>query len=203
VKTLIACPVHICKSYALMPWIEAVCGLRPERVHHDFELLWLDNSPRHEIYDLYHKILPVGILTSPEDLPMQRIARSMEAIRWHMLYNDFSNWLSLECDVIPSPNALNEMLVNADAFNLDWLSATVPGRENDQPIRFGFGCSLFSRRFCERVKFGQEHPGQAPDAFVMKIIKELDLGLNVAELPAGVITLKHLKNPDPELEVHW
>lgn len=86
---------------------------------------------------------------------------------------------------------------------IDWLAAPVPSRHDDGVLHTSFACTLFSRELMQECSF-QDAPALASTDgwFLQRVVKPKNK-FNVIDLPPGLVTVQHLRNPDPVANERW
>lgn len=143
-KILVACSTNIVKEYSLQRWIDNV----KKFTYPNYDILVVDTSENGVLYEKYKDQVPMMTIPYYED-QYRRMCESMEAIRLHVLKNDYKRFFSVESDIIPPINVIEQMLEWGK--DSDWISHAFPSKDmpdvdNDQ----GIGCSLLSRRLLEK-----------------------------------------------------
>jgi len=167
-KILIGTPIHESKDYAMERWLENVAKLQKE---YPADFLIIDNTPgTHYVETLRGYCAKYGITNfqikhlefDPMMEPDERISRSREEIRQHILENDYDAWFSWESDQIIPTDTLNKlskvmesghyMIIHPNSWD-----RVLPGEPD-----ISFGVCLISReplkKFGFLLEFGLE-PG--------------------------------------------
>lgn len=195
-KVLVACPTHEIKEYSLDRWCKAVEAF----TYSPRESLLVDNSPTTALYDRW-KYKTEIVHLDLDGTRNQRIAESMQSIRWYALQFDFDFWLSVECDIIAPPNTIETMLQWQKDVQADFYSMPGPGRNDHLLWSPNFMCSLFPRATLERFGFFGAPDNRCTDGWYIRQL--MDAGMTIASKPPVQLELQHLENPDPEKVVIW
>jgi GT2 family glycosyltransferase len=131
-KVLIGCPTYDGKEYCLNTYLAACKKL----TYSNKEFLFVDNSKeagydekiREKGFEV-ERVLPVGDATV-----QQTVANCRNLLRKKMIEGDFEYFLSLEQDVIPPPNLI-EQLLKQDKKIIAGVYYTVYKLGNGQKIR--------------------------------------------------------------------
>lgn len=143
-KILVACSTNVVKGYSLQRWIDNV----KKFTYPNFDILVVDTSEMDDYIKPYMSQVPVIRIPYYED-QYRRMCEGMEAIRLHTLANGYKRFFSVESDIIPPSDVIEQLLEWGK--DSDWISHAFPSKEipdvdNDQ----GIGCSLLSRRLLEK-----------------------------------------------------
>lgn len=88
----------------------------------------------------------------------ERIGRSREVIRQHILSHDYDAWFTWECDQIVPANALTKLVAIMKAGNYMMIHHNSWAREIPAEPNASFGCSLIKRVCLEKYGFLLEYP---------------------------------------------
>lgn len=114
-KVLVGCPTAVYKEYCLDQYAKAVTSLR----YGNYDILIVDNSPTEdykkkleETFTSYNKNnLNITVLRDePLEHAKERIVHSRNLIREYVLNNKYDYFLSLEQDVIPPSDIIEQLL---------------------------------------------------------------------------------------------
>lgn len=180
-RILIGGPIHWCKTYSIRPWVK---GMRAMRDYASsilggatIELYASDNSPDSEFAEMLALTYPdvrVEHVRDPNDpkLPIYaRIAASENQQRTAVLDGAYDYMLSVECDVVPGPTALIDLLFKLEADGLDAVQGFYYDGFDEKKFEESpfwlLGLSLIHRRVLEAVpfRFELQRPNGPPDAF--------------------------------------
>lgn len=179
-EILVACPVHLQKSYSLERWLRNVFGFdcRVDVVIADTTE---DDSLR-RTFEGRAKFLEVG-----GGWGWRHVARAMNAIREYFLANpNYRYWFNVESDILPPKDCIEKML----RHEADWISHCFPRRLGDHSRDFdqGIGCSMLSRRLMENFKWPDTE--DTPDSVLWEQVRPLNK-FSVVEL-WGLFQCQHL-----------
>lgn len=150
-KVLIGTPIHQTKDYAMERWLENVSKLQLE---YPADFLMVDNSSG---LDYAEKIksycAKYGIKNykiehlefDPQMEKDERISRSREVIRQHILANDYDAWFSWESDQIIPNDSLTKLVKVMEAGNYMIIHPNSWDRVIPEEPDAGFGVCLISR----------------------------------------------------------
>jgi len=164
-RFLIGCPVMDTYEECMERWLTAVKSFNWGHNHivladtgedPGFAQRWID------VVDVYH--LGLG-----RETPFRRIALGMEFLRQHALTYEFDYFLCVEIDNIPPPNTNFVMHMLAAGGDFDYVAHTYPVK-NSLGCMLGFGCTIFKRRFLEKIKFDQGSPYVYPDTWLWEFV---------------------------------
>ncbi len=161
-KILIGTPIHIRKDYSTEKWLENV-----SKNTYPADLLIVDNSPgldyveRVRGYCAKHGITNYKIehLEISQEQPVdERIGRSREMIRQHILSRDYDAWFSWESDQIIPADTLEKLAIIMEKGNFTMVNPNSWKREGPADPDAGFGCVLVRRDSLEKYGFLLEYP---------------------------------------------
>lgn len=88
----------------------------------------------------------------------ERIGRSREVIRQHLLANGYDAWFSWDSDQIIPTNTLDTLMKIMEAGNYSMIHPNAWSRENPNDPEANFGVCLISRNSLEKYGFSLEYP---------------------------------------------
>ena len=167
-KVLIGTPIHQVKDYAMERWLKNVSELK-----HPADLLLVDNSPSTDYvekvkgyckkYTLKNYQI-VHIDVHQENGADERIGRSREIIRQHVLTHNYDAWFSWECDQIIPTDTLDKLIAIMKEGNFMLVAHNSPGRIVQTDAIASFGVTLIKREPLEKYGFLLEYPNM-PDCW--------------------------------------
>lgn len=200
-RVLAGGPVHWCKAYSIRPWVKSLRGMAahpPTRELFDVDFYASDNSSDDAFADMLrrgYKDLRVEHVDDPQDprLPIYaRIAASENQQRDAFLSGGYDLMLSVECDVLPQPDALMQLWEHLTANELDctqgyYYEGFTAAAWAKHPFWL-MGLSLLRRPVLEAIpfRFELQRPNGAPDAFFGHDLKARGFRYGFAPGAAGV-----------------
>lgn len=163
-KVLLGTPIHESKDYCMERWLKNVAELTKLTPTH---LLLVDNSPGLDYMETVKgyckkysiknfKIVHIDI--NKECNRDEKIGRSREGIRQHLLANGYDAWFSWESDQIIPTNTLVTLAKIMEAGNYSMIHPNAWSRENPNEPEANFGVCLISRDALEKYGFLLEYP---------------------------------------------
>ena len=162
-KVLIGTPIHQIKDYAMEKWLKNVTELQKNS---PADLLLVDNSPGLDYikkvrgYLKKHKVKNYMIehLEMHQEDRDERIGRSREIIRQHILSKGYDAWFSWESDQIIPEDTLVKLARIMEAGNYTMIHPNAWSREVPTEPDASFGVCLISREALEKYGFLLEYP---------------------------------------------
>ncbi|KKS83712.1 MAG: hypothetical protein UV59_C0033G0010 [Candidatus Gottesmanbacteria bacterium GW2011_GWA1_43_11] len=158
-KILIGTPIHAKKNYAMERWLANVAKLQKK---FPADLLLVDNTPGMEYVEKVKGYLAKNGITNykiehlelhPWTEPDERISRSREIIRQHVLNHSYDAWFSWESDQIIPPNTLGILARIMAAGNYMLIHPSSWSREVPAVPDVSFGVCLINRAPLEKFGF--------------------------------------------------
>jgi hypothetical protein len=176
-RCLISCPIYSGKDYIIERFINRI----KELTYENYDILLVDNSKE---IDFAKKVKSLGVNVVKlkyDENSKKRLVSSRNYIRDYVLKNDYDYFFSLECDVIPPKDIIEQLLAHdkkvvggwyyiceepnirpclAREWTLVDMKFTYKPISNDLAenklikVHLGsFGCSLIHRSVLEEIKF--------------------------------------------------
>lgn len=105
-KILIGCPTYEGKEYCLNQYIQAIKSL----TYPNYDILLIDNSKDNDYFEKIKKLNIPVVKDTPVQTSHDSIVQSRNILRKHLLERDYDYFLSLEQDVIPPKNIIEQLL---------------------------------------------------------------------------------------------
>jgi hypothetical protein len=162
-KILIGTPVHQDKEYCMERWVENVSKLLKKS---PCDVLIVDNSPDlnyiEKIKGYFKKYGVKNYLIKHLDINQnqpraERIGRSREIIRQHLLTKNYDAWFSWESDQIIPVDTLQKLIDIMQAGNYTMVHPNSWGPSTGEPMA-DFGVCLIKRSALEKYGFLLEYP---------------------------------------------
>ncbi|MBU0930262.1 MAG: hypothetical protein KJ623_04280 [Nanoarchaeota archaeon] len=175
-KILIGCPTSVHKKYCLKEYVKAIKSL----TYKNFDILLVDNSEGEEYYNEIKKELSC-VKDEYFENARERIVHSRNLLRKKVLEEDYDYLLSLEQDVIPPKDIIENLLkwdkkiISALYFKTDpngtltpllWIKDEIGIRkayldevEQNKLVKaaaVGIGCILIHKDVLKNIKFRYE-----------------------------------------------
>ena len=163
-KILIGTPIHQIKDYAMRKWLKNVAELQAKS---PADLLLVDNSPNLDYVDKVKgycqklgvrnyqiKHLEIGDLQGRDE----KIARSREIIRQHIIDHDYDAWFSWESDQLIPTDTLDRLIKIMEAGNYTIIHPNSWNRVFQCEPQASFGVCLISRPPLEKYTFLLDTP---------------------------------------------
>lgn len=108
-KVLVGCPTSMHKKYCIEEYLAVARAL----TYPNYELILVDNSETDEYYD-FLEAKNVIVFKAPyyAETARERIVISRNMLRQYALENEYEYFLSLEQDVIPPPDIIEQLLAH-------------------------------------------------------------------------------------------
>ncbi|MBI2049648.1 hypothetical protein HYT32_01960 [Candidatus Roizmanbacteria bacterium] len=202
-KVLIGTPIHETKDYCMEKWLENVSQLE-----YSADLLLVDNSTSTDYiekvkgycakygitkYKIKHLEIPERQSTDRDidEVIHERVCRSRELIRQHVLYRNYDAWFSWECDQIIPTDGLRKLVQLIEAEDLLLVDHNCWVNNIPNLVSFDFGVSLFKRKCLEKYSFLPESGSwyEAESWFRKRLLKD---GCNYLEVQGIIEPIYHL-----------